>query len=201
MGRPAGPVDSVEHGASGDARPFAGLADCPSAYVTRVDVTSAPFQGGARRLVRRYWLTYSWNNASTQARLTQIDLEGSCSGGVEGSDGLVSPSSACPLQKKILTLGYSPTDPTPPAGPTSSTCVGFRCTYFSGQDLQGPYLAVDLNGDAIPEMLAQTSATDQNGFVPWADIFPDALGRSRRRDNSSPAAQLRLLGDTQGPGL
>jgi hypothetical protein len=53
-----------------------------------VDVTSAPFSGGTRELVRRYWLHYEPNGNRTQSWLTGIDLEGRCGQTPIAEDGL-----------------------------------------------------------------------------------------------------------------
>lgn len=117
----------------------------PSFALHRVDVTSSPWSGGTRELVRRYWLNYQPNANTTQTSLANIVIEGTCKQWAEDAGGSLPESTGCPtLPGPAMT--YTPTQASD--NPTS--------TEFG--DYSGAGLVADSNGDAIPELFSSTTA-------------------------------------------
>ena len=113
----------------------------PALHLADVDVTSAPFGGGTRELVGRYWLTYIPNANATQVLLQSVREEGTCSGAVEDATGALPSSTHCP-SVVLQTMTYS----APPLN-TDGLKIAHDLTLT-----KGPYLLADGDGDGIPEL-------------------------------------------------
>jgi RHS repeat-associated protein len=123
----------------------------PNLLLQRVDVTSSPFLGGARELVRRYWLNYQFNANQTRSSLTSIVLEGTCGHWTENAQGELPTTTGCPTLPGLV-----------------MTYTGWQPKLLQGSvppDLTGPFLIADANGDSLPDLASVSSASPSSGSV------------------------------------
>jgi RHS repeat-associated protein len=123
----------------------------PAGRLDHVDVTSAPFEGGTREIVRRYWLHYTLNPGNTQNHLDSIELEGTCGHQTENASGLLPTTTGCP-RVSSLSMTYTPSQ-----FGTGTTNGGLDQLFYQAA-LTGPYLLADANGDGVPELFSNLGA-------------------------------------------
>ena len=173
----------------------------PSLHLEHVDVTSSPFQGGRRELVRRYWLDYQtldhWGDAGapktdTQVYLAGIRMEGTCHHWSESPQGLLPQNTNCP-QLPALSMTYAP-----PADSEPPFSLSVQADLSHGPP--GPYLIIDTNGDALPELFG-TDGVQSGGSTPSLPSNPP-LKATLDDLWPSPYTQIPryVLGDWLGDG-
>jgi RHS repeat-associated protein len=150
-----------------------------SLSLANVDVTSSPLSGGARQILRRYWLgyqtlgdQYGQSESNTQQYLNSIQLEGACGNQAENkTDFLLPATTGCPKQPAMTMTYQAPALSLAAGGPNS--------------EINPAALLVDTNGDSIPEeitggnqptSLSGQKATSTDLFPPTNQIGRVALG-------------------------
>ena len=121
----------------------------PAWFLDHLDVTSSPFSGGVRQLVRRYWLHYGAFGTNFSAiQLAEVDLEGTCNAWAENSAGLLPRSTGCP-RLPALAMTYTASRP-------ALTATHLLYPYLGSNVSQPPYYLVDYKGVAVPSIIDNT---------------------------------------------